>query len=147
MGALTNLTASNGEATPVAHTFVPLGPDAKGVQWFEQVTPTPVNGQAAIRVSAYLRRAVKQGPGRQQLNGIARLEFAIWLPTMETLASNDAGITPPPTVAYEQHARITYLLPERGTQQERKNLRALTSNIINGNSIIVEMIEKLQPLF
>lgn len=147
MGALVNLTASNGEATPVAHTFAPLGPDAKGVQWFEQVTPTPVNGQAAIRISAHIRRAVKQGPSRQQLNGVARVELAIWLPTMETLASNDAGITPPPTVSYEQHARLTYLLPERGTTQERKNLRVLTANLIANNQNILDMIEKLQPMF
>lgn len=147
MGALTNLTANNGEATPVAHTFAPLGPDAKGVQWFEQITPAPINGQAAIRMSAYIRRAVKQGPGRQQLSGVARIELAIWLPTMETLASNDAGITPPPTVAYEQHARITYLLPERGTVQERTNLRVLAFNLITNNQIVRDMIEKLQPMF
>lgn len=147
MGALANLSAENGEATPVAYTFTPLGPDAKGVQWFEQITPTPVNGQAAVRVSAYIRRAVKQGPSRQQLTGIARIELAIWMPTMETLASNDAGITPPPTVAYEQHARITYLLPERGTLQERKNLRALASTLISNNTLIKDLIEKLQPMF
>lgn len=147
MGALVNITANNGDATPVAHTFAPLGPDAKGVQWFEQVTPTPVNGQAAIRISAHIRRAVKQGPGRQQLSGVARVELAIWLPTMETLASNGAGITPPPTVAYEQHARFTYLLPERGTTQERKNLRVLTANLIANNQNFLDMIEKLQPMF
>lgn len=147
MGALTNLTANNGDATPVAYTFAPLGPDAKGVQWFEQVTPTPVNGQAAVRVSAYIRRAVKQGPGRQQLTGVARVELAVWLPTMETLASNDAGIIPPPTVAYEQHVRITYLLPERGTTQERKNLRTLAANLIANNAIIIDTIDKMQPMF
>lgn len=146
MGALSNLTANNGEAAPVAHTFAPLGPDAKGVQWFEQITPTPINGQAAIRLSASIRRAVKSGSGRQ-LSGVARVELAIWVPTMETLASNDAGITPPATVAYEQHARITYLLPERGTMQERKNLRALAIGLIAGNQNVSDMIDKLQPMF
>lgn len=147
MGALVNLTANNGDATPVAYTFAPLGPDAKGVQWFEQVTPTPSNGQAAVRISAYIKRAVKQGPGRQQLTGVARVEFAIWLPTMETLSSSDGGFTPPPTVSYEQHARLTYLLPERGTTQERKNLRVLAANLIANNQNLVDMIDKMQPMF
>lgn len=146
MGALANITANNGEPTPVAYTFAPLGPDAKGVQWFEQVSPAPSTGQAAVRISASIRRAVSTGRG-QAANGIARVELAIWLPTMETLASNNAGFVPPPTVAYVQHARITYLLPERGTSQERKNLRVLTANAIANNQNVLDMIDKLQPMF
>lgn len=146
MAALSDITAINGDATPVSYTFTPLGPDAKGVQWFEQTTPTPANGQAAARLSCSIKRAVRNG-SRQSLTGIAKVEFGIYLPVMETMASNDAGITPPPTVAYECAARVVYFLPERSTMAERKNLRVLAANLIATNVSVRNIVDQLQPLF
>lgn len=143
MGALANLTAADGATTPVTHTFVPLGPDSNGVQWFEQTNPVPANAAAAKRISISIKRA-KVG---QKLTGVAKITAQMWYPVMETVGTSDSGITPPPTVAYTLFARIEYFMPERSTEQERKDFRVLTANMIASNQIIVDLITRLQPLY
>lgn len=143
MGALTSLAAADGATTPVTHTFVPLGPDSNGVQWFEQTIPAPANSAAAKRVSISIKRPK---PG-QSLTGVSKIVAQMWYPVMETVGTSDSGITPPPTVAYTLFARIEYFMPERSTEQERKDLRVLTSNLIQYNPIIVDVVTRLQPLY
>lgn len=145
MGQLANIVANNGAATPVAHTFTPLGPDANGVQWFEQATPAPANARAAARISVSAKRP--KLAGTKALDGIAKVEFGMWLPSMETLATSDSGITPPPTVAYELQARVTLFLPERSTVQDRKNLRMLMVNAIGLDAGLVDVIDQLRPMY
>lgn len=142
MGALAAVAANDGEIVPVGHTFTPLGPDKDGVQWFEQSTPAPANALAAKRVSVSIKRA---DPGKQQ-NGVARLTLRMWYPVMETLSTSDSGITPPPTVAYQLYAEVRYVIPERSTEQERKNLRVLLINFA-AVGIIQDVLTKLQPLY
>ncbi len=145
MAALAAFTINNGDATPVAYTFTPTGPDSNGVQWFEQTTPTPTNSRAAARVSASLKRP----PVGNSLAGkIATVEFGLWLPFMETVANNSAGLTPAPTLAYEEIFRITYKLPERSTAADRKNLRVLGFNLTaNANTLLASMVDNLQALY
>lgn len=142
MAALAAVTATDGETTPVNHSFTPLGPDKDGIQWFEQTTPAPANALAAKRVSVSIKRAV---PGKQQ-NGVARLILRLWYPVMETLSTSDSGIIPPPTVAYQLYAEVRYVIPERSTEQERKNLRVLLINF-GASGIITDVLQKLQPLY
>lgn len=142
MAALAVIYANDGETVPVTHTFTPLGPDQDGVQWFEQTAPAPANALAAKRISVSIKRAI---PGKTQ-NGVARLTLRMWYPVMETLSTSDSGITPPPTVAYQLYTEVRYVIPERSTEQERKNLRALLVNF-GGQSGIFEVLQKLQPLF
>lgn len=143
MAALTALTGINdGEIAPIAHTFTPLGPDKDGVQWFEQSVPAPANGLAAKRFSITVKRAT---PGNQ-LNGVTRITGRFWYPVMETLATSDSGITPPPTISYQLYAEIRYVLPERSNEQERKNLKVLVSNL-QGSTTIADTYLKLQPLY
>jgi len=142
MAALSAVYANDGETVPVSYTFTPLGPDQDGVQWFEQTAPAPANALAAKRVSVQIKRAV---PGKQQ-NGVARLTIRMWYPVMETLSTSDSGITPPPTVAYQLYAEVRYVIPERSTEQERKNLRQLLVNFGVSGSII-DVLNKLQPLY
>lgn len=142
MAALAPVYTNDGEIVPVSHTFIPLGPDKDGVQWFEETVPAPANALAAKRVSVQIKRA---DPGKQQ-TGVARLTMRFWYPVMETLASSDAGIIPPPTVAYQLYAEVRYVIPERSTEQERKNLRTLLINF-GSTGIIADVLQKLQPLY
>lgn len=143
MGALTALSSINdAETSPIAHTFTPLGPDKDGVQWFEQTVPAPSNALAAKRFSVSIKRADLG----KQLNGVTRITGRFWYPVMETLATSDSGITPPPTVAYQLYAELRYVIPERSSEQERKNLKTLVANLQTPQSLI-DVITKLQPLY
>lgn len=143
MPAAANIVINDGATTPVAHTFTPIGRDEKGVMWFEQTTPAPVNPLGAKRVG-YRQTRVLDPKG--QLTGKSRVILTIYVPTMETLGSNDAGITPPPTVAYVEESRHEFVLPERSLKQERKDTRVLAQNLL-GNSLVISAIDDLQIIY
>lgn len=136
--AFSAITVNDGAATPVATTFTPLMMDGNGVQWFEQTNPAPANKLVARRLSISLKRAAPNS----QLTGRATVIARLYQPTGETLAPNSSGITPPPTKAYEQVAMGEFLLPERGTNQERKDLRVLLMGIL-GSAQVISVIDSL----
>lgn len=142
MPALTTLVVNDGETVPVSHTFTPLGPDAEGVQWFEQTSPAPANSLAAKRFSVSIKRPA---PGKS-LNGVARVTGRFWMPIMETLATSDSGITPAPTVAYQLYAEVRYVIPERSTEQERKNMVTLCKTLTQ-HATVLDVPQKLQPFY
>jgi len=147
MSALAAISGINdGESPPVAHTFTPVGRTKDGFWIFEQTTPTPANALSAIRCHVRLVRESMSSAAGTKLGGAARVHMKMWVPIMETLSTNDAGITPPPTVAYTLFVESNYVLPERSSEQQRKNLRVLSSGAITSAQIL-DIIYKLQDLY
>lgn len=137
-----NIVINDGATTPVAHTFTPLGKDAKGIFWFTQTTPAPTNPLGAKRIGVSL---LLPGNGNR-LTGDAKAVISIYEPVLETLGTNSSGITPPPTLAYQLVGRETFSLAVRSTKQERKDIRVLKQNLL-GNAQIVSMIDDLLPIY
>lgn len=142
MPQASNIVINDGATTPVAHTFVPIGKDAKGVMWFEQTLPAPVNALGAKRIGY---RQVR-GEFGKQLSAAGKAIYTLHVPTLESLATNDAGFMPAPTVAYKEMARIEFDLAERSTPQERKDTRVLAMNLL-GHALTVANIDTLQPTY
>lgn len=134
---------NDGATTPIAHTFSPIGKDSKGVQWFEQTTPTPVNPLGAKRISYSQTRVLSPD---KQLTGTSRAVYVVWVPTLETISNNSAGIAPPPTTAYAEQSRFEFNLAERSTAQERKDTRVLSLNLL-GHAMAIANIDTLQPSY
>lgn len=143
MGAATNIVINDGAITPVAHTFTPIGKDEKGVLWFEQTTPAPINPLGAKRIG-YRQSRVLDPKG--QLTGRSKVVLTIYVPTLETLGNNSAGITPPPTVAYVEESRHELTLPERSVKQERKDTRVLAQSLL-GNAQVILAIDDFQTIY
>lgn len=143
MPVIAAVTINDGAATPVAHTFTPLGRDANGVYWWEQTSPVPVNKLAAKRLSYKQTRELDVA---KQLTSVSRANYTLWVPTMETLASNSSGFTPPATVAYKEVGRCSFELPERGLTQERKDTRVLMLNLL-GHAMVVSNVDSLEPSY
>lgn len=137
-----NIVINDGETSPVSHTFVPLGKDEKGVFWFEQVTPAPTNALGAKRIGLSISRP----QNGNRLTGDARATVSIYVPVLETLGTNAAGIVPPPTLAYQCVDRGSFTLPERSTGQERKNSRVLMKNLLD-DPLVISLIDQLQPVY
>lgn len=137
-----NIVINDGAATPVAHTFTPLGKDEKGVFWFEQTAPVPMNALGAKRIGI----SVSRPTNGNRLSGNARAVVSLWSPVLETLGTNSAGIVPPPTLAYQCSDRQTFDLPERSTKQERKDTRVLMMNLLN-NALVISVIDDIQPVY
>lgn len=133
MAIASNIVINDGAATPVAHTFSPSNKDQKGVLFFEQTVPvvaTQVNtkkiGYKQTRGNLLARQQIESG----------KLTLMVYIPTAEATGTSDSGYPPPPRVAYKHASRIEADLPERGTKQERKDLRVLTANLLLNSQIV-----------
>lgn len=148
MSALVALTAVDATpVSPVSFTFNPRGKTKDGYWIFEQVTPAPSNALAAARLHVRLVREDMKPVIGSRLGGAARVHAKLWIPTMETMSTNDAGITPPPQVAYTCFSEVNYVLPERSTEQDRKNLRVLSANLTGSNASLQAMLYQLEDLW
>lgn len=136
MPAIASITANDGETPAVSHTFEPAKTTADYAFWEDRDAGIYVGNK---KLTLELIRPKGNGNvGNRNLQLKVRLE----LPRLEVLGNSSSGITPPPTVAYRLAAEIVYTLPERSTQQERKNLRALTANLISSLQF-TDAVEKL----
>lgn len=145
MSAVAAIVLADALGTPVNHTFTPLGPDQNGVWWFEdQSQSTPIG---YWRISLELKRTPPAGNGQAaSSNRVNRIKAAMHQPVLETLGTSDAGITPPPTVSYVSRSMAEFILPERNTLQERKDMRKMSMNLL-ANTQVVDMIENLVNVY
>jgi hypothetical protein len=145
MGAVTNLVINDGLPTPVAHTFVPLGPDANGVWWFEDQSPTATI--AYKRISLSLTRPATAKPGEMSDNRMNRVRIRIYDPVADNITNSTvSGVLPSPSLAYITSADCTFILPERSTIQNREDIRVYVAQILTLANV-VEMIEQLRNIY
>lgn len=144
MPAVANIVLSDAQATPVAHTFIPLGPDTEGAYWFEDQSAANAIGYSRISVAIVRPVMAKQGANSGQRNN--RIKIGIHTPVLETIGVSDAGITPPPTVAFVPRVNIEFIMSERASLQNRKDLRKYAQFAL-ADANIVAIIELLQNYF
>lgn len=138
MPAVANITLNDAQATPVAHVFEPVltGPN---YAHFEDKSSTQYIGFWKLQFA--LKR-----PQGQSKSATRNLEATIRIetPILETLGTSDSGFTPAPTVSYRLMAEIRFVLPERCSLQQRKDLRVLLANAIGANSVAADLVENLR---
>ncbi len=144
MSAVSNIALSDAQATPVSHTFVPIGPDKQGTWWWEDQSATSSIGYN--RISMSLSRASNPAPGSNAGDRVNRVKVGIHTPKLETLSNNSAGLTPPATVAYVLRCNIELILPDRATLQDRKDLRKYADFLL-AETQLTAMVETLQNVF
>lgn len=145
MAQAANIVLADAQATPVNHTFIPLGPDKNGVQWFEDQSQT--NAIGYWRISAELKRTMNPAAGASSSNErVNRIKLALHEPVLETLGTADNGLTPPPTVAFVVRTYIEAVLPERCSLQNRKDIRKMSVGLL-ADAQIISMIENLIPVY
>lgn len=138
------ITINDGAATPVAHTFTPMGKDPRtGVLWFIQTTPTPLNRLGAKRIGY----KVSTNPGlTKQLESVTKTQYSMLYPLLEVLGTSASGLTPPATVAYALSSRMAFDRPDRALVQEGKDLRVLSLNLL-GHASVVSNIDSNEPMY
>lgn len=117
-----NIVINDGAGTPVARTFSP-----KGVK-----SPDPRSTLATWRdasVTPYIAQpTIEEYHTAPNSNGIEKFKWVVKLPVAETLGTNDAGITPAPSVAYTVMGSLEFHLPTRATDLELSHIRAFVEN-------------------
>lgn len=143
MPAASNIVLPDALGTPVNHTFVPLGKDANNVYWFEDQSASSAIGY--WKISVEVKRPLPGAPGAASSSDrVSRVKLAIHEPQLETLGTNDNGLVPPATIAYIMRSSLEFILPERGSLQNRKDLRKMTAGLTN-DAQITGIIENLIP--
>lgn len=140
MSAVASIVLADAQGSPANHTFVPLGPDLKGAWWFEDQTGSSPLGYN--RISLQLVRPLNPAPGSNAGDRINRVKVTVHTPVLETLGTSDSGLTPPPTIAYIDRGSVEYILPERDSLQNRKDLRKYVEKL-QANAQVVDMVENL----
>lgn len=125
-----NIVLADAQATPVNHTFVPIGRDGNDVFWFED--QSAANSIGYWRISVELKRP--KPPQAGQSSGperTARAKIGLHEPILETVSNSTvAGIAPAPTVSYVPRTFSEFIIPERAALLDRKNLRKMMANLL-----------------
>lgn len=141
MGTAVNIVLNDAATTPVAHTFQPTNKDGNVMKWEELGVASATIGNYYITAELVRTQSPSSKTNSGERNN--RVKVTLHMPTLETLGTDDNGMLPPPTVAYICRASGgEYILPERSTLQERKNLRKMNYELQN-NAQIIAMIEQL----
>lgn len=145
MGTRTTIVINDGQATPVAHTFKPTNV-VDDVNSFADVSGGIAAGFPVINLS--LREPVPmKGNGASTGDRIYKCIASIEVPVLEvTSASTGSGIQPAPTRAYTLKARLEFMLPERSTLQNRKDLLAYSKNLL-AHTVPTAMIQDLEDIW
>jgi len=142
--AASNIVLADAQATPVNHTFVPIGPDASKVFWFEDQSQATPNG--FWKISAELKRPPIAQAGQSSAGRTYRCKIGLHEPVLETLGTNTvSGIPPAPTVAYVPRVFIEFVVPERSVLQNRKDLRKMAANLLAESQMIALVETLLMP--
>jgi len=144
MSAVGNIALPDAQATPVTHTFIPLGPDKLGAWWFED--QSAANAIGYNRISLQLVRPALASTRETSQERTNRVKIGIHTPVLETLGTADNGITPPPTIAYVPRVMMEFIMSERASLQNRKDLRKYMLGLL-ADTQVVAMVESLQAVF
>lgn len=145
MAAAANIVLADAQATPVNHTFIPIGPDNNGVWWFEDQS-----GAAPIgynRISLELKRPAPGKQGQSSTQRMIRVKLGLHTPKLEnTTNSTVSGVAPAPTLSYIPRVNVEFMLPERSSLQDRKDLRKF-AQFLMADPAVVNAVEAIQNVW
>lgn len=138
-----DIVIADAQATPVDHTFVPVGLDKTGVFWFSDQSNT--NAVGYWRISVEQKQPSPAAAGTASGNGRSyRYRIGLHEPVLEVTGSSTvSGIPAAPTVAYVPRSFTEYIMPERCTTLDRKNLRKMTA-LLQSNAQMISLVEDLR---
>lgn len=121
MSAIGNLVINDGATTPVAHTLNPISAGLNSF-WRDSVATLPIAGQVTVRLIA------KPDSG----SGLNKVKLIVDVPSLEVITgtSTQSGYQAPPKTAYSNKVVIDFILPSRGTVQNRKDALSLLKNAL-----------------
>lgn len=130
MSAIAPIVIADGQATPVNHTFNPVV-SAPEAFYRESIANLPLVGQGTVTLKMKADGA------------LTRVTCVLALPALEVVTGqNSSGYSAGPKVAYSNTIKAEFILPTRGTAQQRKDLRVLLKNLLD-NAQIIDVIENL----
>lgn len=130
MPSAATMSINDGQATPVAHYFVPQGDNLKnGVFTFNDRTGGVPIGYN--RLSFLLKEPAPARNGQGEGTRAYRGSIRIVVPMLETLSTTSgSGILAAPTLACTAIGQLDFTLPERSSLAMRKDFLAYWRNVL-----------------
>ncbi len=122
-----NIVLADAQGTPVNHTFVPIGFVGDTYWWEDQSAASTIGNW---KISLKIQRPSVAQTGQNSAQRVNRVTMQLHEPILETLGTSTiSGIPAAPTVSYIPRITSEYVLPERSTLQNRKDLRKMNANL------------------
>lgn len=138
MAAIAALTLADGQATPVSRTFSPENIDAAGVAKYKDRSGGIALGYPTVSLGI-------RPPSKD--SRLYRVTVKIATPVLEvTSPSTLTGIQPAPTLAYTPLFTGEFVLSERSTLAERKNLLAFVKNML-ANAVVTSAVHDFESVY
>lgn len=135
MAAIAPIAVNDGQATPVSHVYNPV---QTGDATYKR------NGDTAVPVVGFESVIMTLKDANGSSEAVNRAKITLRIPVLETPAGGTGtGYVAPPRVAYFMQANIEFMLPNRSTAAQRKDLRVLSANLL-ANAQVIALIEALE---
>lgn len=145
MPALAPVTINDGAATPVAHNFTPTNVNEGVATWHDRVSGIAI-GYPRIATSLKFPSTPKSN-GASTSDRVIRANIKVVLPILEvTSPSTGTGIQPAPTKAYDLTFNGEFILPERSSTQNRKDIAALVRNYL-ATTVVASVVQDLESIY
>lgn len=140
MTAIAALSLLDGQATPVAHTFSPVT-IKDGIAWWADRSTGISVGFPTVTFSS--KQPQKTANGSKNY----KVTLKVTLPVLEqTSPSTGTGIQPAPTKGYDLIANLEFVLPERSTLAQRKDILAYAKNLMS-NALVTAGVQDFETVF
>jgi hypothetical protein len=139
MPAIASISLVDGQPTPATRVFAPLGVSSDYVGSYEnRITGIQVGYDT---LSIGFRRTTPKSRNN-------KLTIRLTLPTLEvTSPSTSSGIQPQPTQAFACAAFVEFVLPERSSVQNRKDLVTLLRNALAASGVVDTCVQNLESVY
>lgn len=139
------IVINDGQTTPVAHTFTPTGRPGDGNSRWSYTDDVGGISLGMPEITHVITRPVA-GARSSDPSRVTRVKASVRVPVLETLGNSAAGYPPAPTLAYYLLANIEMILPERSTEDNRKDLLAFAKNLL-AHSVMTDLVVKLRDVY
>jgi hypothetical protein len=137
MSAIANVVINDGAASPVAHTFSPVSIVGDLAKLADR------SGGIAIGFPVITQSIRSPGNGLRTY----KVMMKVSVPTLDVVAgSTTAGTIAAPSLAFTCLANVEFVLPERSSLSERKNILAYVRNYL-ATSVAASAVQDLEPLY
>lgn len=136
MAAIAPIALVDGQGTPVTHTYNPVMTGEKAMY--------KRNGDSAVPVVGFESLELGLKDANTSSDAVNRVKITLRIPVLETpTGGTPSGYVAPPRVAFTLMCNVEFILPNRSTAAQRKDMRILTSNALL-NTQVAAVIEALE---
>lgn len=138
MAARGNITLTDAESTPINRVYKPSqNRPGDPLSWRDSMQ-TIYAGQAKLTLVQRMADAKAK---------TTKVQWRLETPILEqTSPSTSTGIQPAPTVAYIPLVELDFVLPDRATLQDRKNLLSMVRDLID-EAIVTSQVHDLDMIY